>query len=65
VVLVERFQREEEMGKSLDHPGILKVFANEDRSQSYIVTECFDGQTLRQIQAGKKLSQERAVHTSR
>ena len=69
-VLVERFQREEEIGKSLNHPGILKVFADEDRSQIYIVTKCFDGQTLRQqnalsggeIQAGRKLSQERALH---
>ncbi len=61
-VFVERFQREEEIGKSLDHPGILKVFADEYRSQSYIVTEWFDGQSLRQILAGKKLSHERAVH---
>jgi len=61
-VLVERFQREEEIGKSLDHRGIVKVFADEDRSQIYIVTECFDGQPLRQILAGKKLSQERALH---
>jgi serine/threonine protein kinase len=60
-VFMERFQREEEIGKSLDHPGILKVFTDEHRSQSYIVTEWFDGQTLRQILAGKKLLQERAA----
>lgn len=39
MVLVERFQHKEEIGRSLDHPGILKVFADEHRSQSYIVTE--------------------------
>ena len=38
------------------------MFADEHRSQIYIVTEWFDGQTLRQILAAKKLSQERAVH---
>src|SRR5260370_10008171 len=60
-VFIERFQREEEIGKSLNHPGILKVFADEHRSQSYIVTEWFDGQPLRQILAGRKLPHERAV----
>src|SRR5258707_9682805 len=50
-VFIERFQREEEIGKSVDHPGILKVFAYEHRIQSYIVTESFDGQPLRQIMA--------------
>jgi serine/threonine-protein kinase len=61
-LFMERFRREEEIGKSLDHPGILKVFADEDRSQNYIVTEWFDGPTLRQILAGTKFSQERALH---
>ncbi len=60
-VFIERFQREEEICKSLEHPGILKVFADEHRSQSYIVTEWFDGQPLRQILAGNKLARERAV----
>src|SRR5260370_39854400 len=59
-VFIERFQREEEIGKSLEHPGILKVFADEHRSQSYIVTEWFDGQPLRQILAGTNLARERA-----
>jgi serine/threonine-protein kinase len=57
----ERFQREEEIGKSLDHPGILKVLTDENRSQAYIVTEWFDGKSLRQIMAEKKLPHERAV----
>src|SRR5216684_3302455 len=60
-VFIERFQREEEIGKSLDHPSILKVFADEHRSQSYIVTEWFDGQPLRQVLAENNLSHERAV----
>jgi eukaryotic-like serine/threonine-protein kinase len=60
-VFTERFQREEEIGRTLDHPGILKVFADDDRSQSYIVTEWFDGQPLRQILSAGKLPHERAV----
>src|ERR1700756_5318067 len=57
----ERFQREEEIGRSLDHPGILKVLGDDHRSQTYIVTEWFDGKPLRQILAQGKLSHERAV----
>jgi serine/threonine-protein kinase len=57
----ERFQREDEIGKSFDHPGILKVFTDEHRSQTYIVTEWFDGKSLRQIMAEEKLPHERAV----
>ena len=60
-VFMERFQREEEIGESLDHPGILKVFRDEHRSQSYIVTEWFEGQTLRQILARPKVSHGRAI----
>lgn len=63
-VSFERFQREEEIGKSLDHPGILKVFADDDRSQAYIVTEWFDGKPLRQILAQGKLPHERAVRVA-
>ena len=38
-----RFRREEEIVKSLDHPGIMKVFAEDGRSQNYIVMEWFEG----------------------
>ena len=60
-IFMERFQREGEIGESLDHPGILKVFRDEQRSQIYIVTEWFEGQTLRQIMAGTRLSHDRAI----
>jgi len=60
-VFFERFKREEEIGKSLDHPGILKVFVDDRRSQSYIVTEWFEGQPLRRILAAGRVPQERAV----
>ena len=60
-VLFERFQREEEIGKSLDHPDILKVITDDQRSQPYLVTEWFDGVPLRQILNTKRLSHEGAV----
>ncbi len=61
-VLFDRFQREEDIGKTLDHPGVMKVFTDNDRSQIYMVMEWVDGKLLRQIlDAGKKLPPERAV----
>ena len=60
--LYDRFLREEEIGKKIDHPGVMKVFANPDRSQVYMVMEWIDGRLLRQIlNEGKKLPVERAV----
>jgi serine/threonine-protein kinase len=61
-VLFDRFRREEDIGKKLDHPGVMKVYADNDRSQIYMVMEWVDGKLLRQIlNAEKKLSPERAV----
>ncbi len=42
-VFFERFQREQEIGAKLDHPGVMKVFTDEDRSQVYMVMEWVDG----------------------
>jgi serine/threonine-protein kinase len=41
-----RFEREEEIGKALDHPGILKIIPVEQKSRPYIVMEYVKGQTL-------------------
>jgi len=60
--LYDRFLREEEIGQKIDHPGVMKVFANPDRSQVYMVMEWIDGRLLRQIlNEEKKLPIERAV----
>jgi serine/threonine-protein kinase len=43
-----RFVREEEIGGTLDHPGILKIIqvADTEKSRPYIVMELLEGQTL-------------------
>ncbi|MGC9945298.1 MAG: serine/threonine-protein kinase [Bryobacteraceae bacterium] len=61
-VFFDRFRREEEIGRTLDHPGVMKVLPNEDRSQFYMVMEWVDGRLLRQILNEQgKLPAERAV----
>jgi eukaryotic-like serine/threonine-protein kinase len=62
-VFFERFQREEEIGIKLDHPGVMKVYPNEGRCDVYMVSEWVNGKLLREIltQSGK-LPPERAIH---
>jgi serine/threonine protein kinase len=58
----ERFQREEVIGKKLDHPGVMKVLANDDRNDLYIVMEWVPGRLLRQvIFENRKMPPERAI----
>src|SRR5579862_6860513 len=58
----DRFRREEDIGKKLDHPGVMKVFEDEDRNRIYMVMEWVDGRLLRQILIEqKKMPVERAV----
>jgi serine/threonine-protein kinase len=46
----ERFQREEEIGTRLQHPGVLKVIKVEGKkSRPYLVMEFLDGETLAKI----------------
>ncbi|MGA8873080.1 MAG: serine/threonine-protein kinase [Candidatus Acidiferrales bacterium] len=60
-VLWDRFKREQDIGTSLDHPGVMKVYADQDRSRLYMVMEWVDGRLLRQIMSeAKKLPVERA-----
>jgi len=60
--LFDRFRREEEIGKLMDHPGVMKVFSDDDRSQVYMVMEWVEGRLLRKILAEQpKLPPERAI----
>ncbi|MGO4883203.1 MAG: serine/threonine-protein kinase [Bryobacteraceae bacterium] len=61
-VFFDRFRREEEIGKTLDHPGVMKVYTDEQRSQLYMVMEWVEGRLLRQILNEQgKLPPERAA----
>jgi serine/threonine-protein kinase len=60
--LYDRFQREADIGTRLNHPGVMKVFRNPDRTQVYMVMEWVEGRLLRQlIQERPKMSIDRAV----
>ena len=61
-VLFDRFQRERQIGEKLDHPGVMKVFGDDDRSRVYMVMEWVEGRLLRQIlNEQKKFTPEQAV----
>jgi len=61
-LFLDRFHREAEIGRGMDHPGVRKVMADHDRSRVYMAMEWVDGRLLRQLFARQEnLSQERAV----
>jgi serine/threonine-protein kinase len=58
----ERFTREADIGARLEHPGVVKVYANPGQSQPYMVMEWVDGRLLRKIMnEQKRLPMERAA----
>jgi serine/threonine-protein kinase len=44
-----RFEREEEIGRKLSHPGVVKIIPVENKSRPYIVMEYLEGRTLDRI----------------
>jgi serine/threonine protein kinase len=62
-LLFDRFRREEEIGKKLDHPSVMKVYDHGDSHRTiYMVLEWVDGRLLRQILIEqKKMPVERAL----
>jgi serine/threonine-protein kinase len=61
-VLFDRFQREQDIGATLDHPHVMKVFPADGHSRIYMVMEWVEGRLLRKILIEqKKLPPERAV----
>jgi serine/threonine-protein kinase len=61
-VTFDRFKREQDIGESLDHPGVMKVFTDTKRTGRYMVMEWVDGRLLRQvINEQKKFTPERAT----
>jgi serine/threonine-protein kinase len=59
-ILFERFRREQEIGQTLDHPGVVKTYDGEQRSRIYMVIEWVDGRLLRAI-----LNQEKTLPIDR
>ena len=46
-ILSDRFEREQEIGITSEHPGVMKVLSNDDRSRVYMVMEWVEGKLLR------------------
>lgn len=58
----DRFHRERDIGQKMDHPGVMKVLSDGDRSQLYMVMEWVDGRLLREIlNEQRKFAPERAA----
>jgi serine/threonine-protein kinase len=47
--LFDRFQREEAIGLALNHPNVMRIYPDDDRSRVYMVMEWVDGRLLRQV----------------
>jgi eukaryotic-like serine/threonine-protein kinase len=60
-ILFDRFQREAGIGERLSHPGVMRVFGDDQRSRVYMVMEWCDGRLLREVMSKGALPQERAI----
>jgi eukaryotic-like serine/threonine-protein kinase len=57
-----RFQREEQIGKLMDHPGVVREISKGKKSRVYMVLEWVEGELLRNILSREgRLTAERAV----
>jgi eukaryotic-like serine/threonine-protein kinase len=66
VVFYNRFEREENVGKRLDHPSIIKVLTPKRKSRMYIAMEYVEGVSLRAIMHDNpKMEEERALGLAR
>ncbi len=66
VVFYSRFQREEEVGRRLNNPHIVKVLTPEKKSRMYIAMEYVDGISLRAIMRDfRPMPVDRALNYSR
>jgi serine/threonine-protein kinase len=60
-ILFDRFKRESGIGEKLDHPKVMRVYADEKRSRIYMVMEWCEGRLLRQILDEGRIPQDRAI----
>ena len=62
VLFFDRFHREAEIGRELDHPGIVRVLPKEKQSRVYMVMEWAEGCLLREILTKEgRLTPDRAM----
>ena len=62
VAFFDRFQREAQIGRELDHPGVVKVLPNEGGNRVYMAMEWAEGRLLREIlQREVTIAPDRAV----
>jgi len=64
-ILFDRFKREAAIGERLDHPNVMRVFADEKQSRVYMVMEWCDGRLLRRILDEGRISQDRAIRIAK
>jgi len=65
-LLLQRFHQEEEIGRDLDHPAVMKVYADEHRSRPYMVMEWVEGKLLRDVLRGPdRIATDRALRIAR
>jgi eukaryotic-like serine/threonine-protein kinase len=63
VVFYERFMREEEIGRRLSHPNIVRSLAPASKSRMYLALEYVEGESLRaRLRAKRPLATEEALH---
>jgi serine/threonine-protein kinase len=66
VVFFSRFEREEDVGKRLDHPNIVKVLTPRHKSRMYIAMEYVEGISLRALMHDNpQMEPERALNLAR
>jgi serine/threonine-protein kinase len=61
VVFYGRFQREEAVGRRLNHPGIIKVLVPQRKSRMYIAMEYVEGLSLRAMMRDTIFATEKAL----
>ncbi len=58
----DRLKREEEIGTTLNHPNVMRIYSGGERSRVYLVMEWVNGRPLRRILSDEgKLPPERAI----
>ncbi len=65
VVFYGRFQREEEVGRRLNHPGIIRVLVPRGKSRIYIAMEYVEGLSLRAMMRDTVLPNDKALDIAR